>query len=88
MYPTATLIVVFFVITAFVKISSSRSLLGLSHTYSIEGRRLDLQYLLVVYLKALNPSTKTVTLTTNYTFHVAVYYFCMNCDIELKIRLK
>jgi len=43
----------------------------------------------VVHVNALNRSTKTVTvtLTTNYTFDVAVYYSCMNCEIGLKLRL-
>jgi len=90
MYLTATFIVVFLWYTAIVKFSSSRKPLGLSHSCSTEGRTLDLKYLLVVlvHANALNRSTKTVTLTTNYTFDVAVYYFCTNCDIWLKLRLK
>ena len=88
MYPTTTFILVFLCYTAIVKFSSSRKPLGVSHSYSIEGRRLDLQYLLVVHVKALNRTTKTVTLTTNYTFDVALYYFCTNCHIGLKLRLK
>ena len=88
MYPTTTFILVFLRYTAIVKFSSSRKPFGVSHSYSTEGRRLDLQYLLLVHEKALNRSTKTVTLTTNYTFDVTVYYFCTNCDIGLKLRLK
>ena len=54
-------------------LSEFRKPLGLSHSCSTEGRTLDLQYLLVVHVNALNRSTKYVTLTTNYTFDVAVY---------------
>ena len=88
MYLTTTFILVFLRYTVIVKFSSSRKPLGVSHSYSTEGRRLDLQYLLLVHVKALNRTTKTVTLSTNFTFHVAVYYFCTNCDIGLKLRLK
>jgi len=54
----------------FVKIGLSRLV---SWLFDRGPQRLDLQCLLVVHAKALNRSTKTVTLTTSYSFGVFVW---------------